>query len=596
MKKISALILALLMLIMAFAGCGSNKEEKNDVKGGYGGVFRDYVSISPPTLNTHINTDATTINAALSMVLYKDYLNETGDGFTRGCMLAADLPKQMDTEGKVWQIPIRQDCYWADYGPTKGKNAQITADTVVYSFKMCLDPDLMNPKASMLTNMSVMQIDKAYDYQQQYSTGVAVDWEEVGLRKVDDFTVEVRTEKPCTQDAIMVGMGGYAWGYMIYEPLFEECMSDDRSYTTYGTSIDTYACAGEFMLSEWYPDGKITIIKNPDYVRADEIYLDAIEFHVVPDTNTALELFEAGQLDRVDLLFQHWESYAEDPRVFDYYKHSVCYVFVNNGNPNYNNLLGNLNFRKSIYYGLDRVEFAQLLNGNPNTRIVNRATVADPKTGKSFLELPCDWADDPTTVFDLNKSAEFLTKAYEETGVNKADFSCIYTETATHTRASVEVFTRQMNANLKGITISARSIPSSVAYKMRRWNPEDPDAYDFTLGANAPSFDSCLYTMDAFDPYALQINFYWDSMPAERDRYADLCARAKEALSMGDNDTVNNLCLEMEKMIVKELYIRIPIYEIGNKRMYSERVQLPVKEFVNAYGFGDYYAKIVESK
>ena len=594
MKKISALILALLMLVAAFAGCGANDKNKDVIKDGYGGIFRDYVTVALPTLNSHINTDATTINSVLSLTLFKEYLNEEGTGFTKECMLAAEKPIQMDEEGKVWQIKIRQDCYWADYGPTKGKNAQITADTVIYSFKMCLDPDLMNARASLLTNNSNMQIVKAYDYQQQYSTGVMVDWDEVGLKKIDDFTIEVTTEKPSTQTSVMTGMGGYAWGYMIYEPLFEECLADDRSYTTYGTSIDTYACAGEFMLSEWYPDGKITVIKNPNYVKADEIYLDGIEFYVVPDTNTALELFEAGKLDKIDLLFQHWESYAEDPRVYDYYKHSVCYVFVNNGNPNYNNLLGNLNFRKAIYYGIDRVEFAQLLNASPNARIANRATVADPETGKSYLDLPCDWADDPTQIFDVKAASEYLTKAFEETGVNKASFSCMYTETATHTRASVEVFTRQINENLKGITVSARSIPSNVAYKTRRWNPEDPDAYDMTLGANAPSFDSALYTMEAFDPYATQVNFYWDSMPEARDRYAALCAQAKDALGIGDNAKVNELCLEMEEIIVKELYIRIPIYAIGNKRMYSERVQLPVESYVNAFGFGEYYGKIVE--
>ena len=121
MKKSFSIILAVLLLVGAFAGCAGTKENKEEARGG---IFRDYVTVSPAILNTHINTDATTINRALSTVLYKEYLNEDGTGYQFECMLAADLPQKMDEEGKVWNIRVRDDYYWADYGPTKGKNAK----------------------------------------------------------------------------------------------------------------------------------------------------------------------------------------------------------------------------------------------------------------------------------------------------------------------------------------------------------------------------------------------------------------------------------------------------------------------------------------
>lgn len=118
------------------------------------------------TLNGHVSSDFATILRPLATCLYRDYINETGDGYVTEGMLAADVPQQMDEEGKVWRIPIRQDYYWADYGPTKGLNAQMTADTVIYSFKMCLDPDLFNVKAALLASNSTVQIVNAYEYQQ----------------------------------------------------------------------------------------------------------------------------------------------------------------------------------------------------------------------------------------------------------------------------------------------------------------------------------------------------------------------------------------------------------------------------------------------
>ena len=50
----------------------------------------------------------------------------------------------------------------------------------------------------------------------------------------------------------------------------------------------------------------------------------------------------------------------------------------------------------------------------------------------------------------------------------------------------------------------------------------------------------------------------------------------------------------MERLLVDEWYIRIPIYELPSKVLYSERVQLLTDERINGYGFGEYYASIVE--
>ena len=63
MKKSLSLVLALVLLVAAFAGCAGIDEKKEEARGG---IFRDYVTVSPAILNTHINTDATTVNRALN--------------------------------------------------------------------------------------------------------------------------------------------------------------------------------------------------------------------------------------------------------------------------------------------------------------------------------------------------------------------------------------------------------------------------------------------------------------------------------------------------------------------------------------------------
>lgn len=388
-------------------------------------------------------------------------------------------------------------------------------------------------------------------------------------------------------------MGSYIWGYMVYEPLFEACIAEDRSYTTYGTSIDTWASSGEYILTQWIPGGKVRIERNPDYVRADDIKLGAIEYSVIADSNTALELFEAGELDRLDLLYQQWQQYEEDPRVKLYYDDSVTYLFINNGNPNNNGLLANLNFRKAVYYGIDRVEFGEILGGAPNSRIYRRSVVAEKLTGKSILEVPVTWADDPYTIFDKAKSNELLAKAFEECKISNAELEVYYSEGGTHTRSSVEIFHKQVNANFPGIKMNIRAVPAALAWNLRKWNPDDPNAYEFTIGSVLPS-NGPLDTMKFWDPDFTTKQFYWDNMPEARDKFAALYDQATEANQLGEEAKVVDLCLQMEEIIVKEIYIRIPVYELPSKMVFSERVKLPVKEYINSYGFGEYYAVIVK--
>jgi len=167
-----ALLLATVVMATFLGACSKPVQEAKEPK-----VYRTYLTVECPILNGHDSVESAlqTPHDYCSSPLYRVYPNEDGQGYHYIGDLAEGMPIQVDELN--WQIKIRKEAKWHNGEP-------INADTIIYSWKMLLDPILANQMADFLSTGSITIVN-AQAYQRQ-GTDNTVAWEDVGIKTVDD--------------------------------------------------------------------------------------------------------------------------------------------------------------------------------------------------------------------------------------------------------------------------------------------------------------------------------------------------------------------------------------------------------------------------
>ncbi len=85
---------------------------------------------------------------------------------------------------------------------------------------------------------------------------------------------------------------------MMASPTWLAAVDEDPSLATQPVGT------GPFMVTEYLPGDRMTVVKNPDYWRQDEAgnqlpYLDEIEFRVIVDSQTRQAALESGEVDLI---------------------------------------------------------------------------------------------------------------------------------------------------------------------------------------------------------------------------------------------------------------------------------------------------------
>jgi oligopeptide transport system substrate-binding protein len=191
---------------------------------------------------------------------------------------------EISPDGLVYTFHLRDNIRWSDGSP-------ITADDYLLSWKRLISPKLASQYAYLIYNFVVGA--------KEYYDGKITDFAQVGLKKLDERTLQVTLLSPAPF-LLKIIANHYAWDALPIHVVLKYGALDERS--TPWTQVGHFVTSGAFMMKSWTPQVSLVAVRNPYYWDQAHVKLDEIDFFPVEDISAEERMFRAGQLDQTQQL------------------------------------------------------------------------------------------------------------------------------------------------------------------------------------------------------------------------------------------------------------------------------------------------------
>ena len=382
-SKVMALAGVTLLASGVLAACsGSGSSAKGEK------TFSYVYETDPDNLNYLTTGKAATANITSNVI---DGLMENDRYGNFVPSMAEDWSVSQD--GLTYTYKIRKDAKW--YTSEGEEYAAVKAQDFVTGLKYAADN---KSEALYLVQDSIKGLDA-------YVKGEVKDFSEVGIKAIDDQTVQYTLNKPESFWNSKTTMG-------VLAPVNEAFLTSKGSDFAKATDPSSILYNGPFLLKSLVAKSSVEFEKNPNYWDKDNVHIDKVKlsFWDGQDTNKPAETFKAGGFSTARL----FPTSASYPEVEKEFKDNIVYtpqdsstylIGTNIDRQSYKytskttdeqktstkKALLNKDFRQSIAFGIDRTAYTSQINGESGATKLLRNLFVPPTfvqaDGKNFGEL-----------------------------------------------------------------------------------------------------------------------------------------------------------------------------------------------------------------
>ncbi|HYE81794.1 MAG TPA: peptide ABC transporter substrate-binding protein [Clostridia bacterium] len=460
-----AMLLIAIMISSMLTGCGPKEQqtaapEANTEKAAEAQNTLTFTLASVPSIDPQLSNSIPSFNVikGFSEGLIRNFEGQVKPGMAEKWDVSED--------GTTYTFHLR-DTKWSDGSP-------VTAKDFEYGIIRLLDP-----KNAASYSFAAYIIQNAAEF----NSGKITDPSQVGVKAIDDKTLEIKILNPTSYFVSTLDLP-------CFYPVKKEFV--EKNGIDFAASADKILSNGPFVIKDWKHEQEIVFEKNPEYWDKDSIKLDAVKILLVSDPNTALAMFENGEIDFCDIPTALVEKYQQEGTAKVYMSGADDWMRINFKRTE-KPWLQNVNFRKALNYAIDREDYVKTATKGlffPATRLV--LPLMAGVNGYYCDEYPINIY--PTKA-DTAKAKEYLDKAMKE--LNITDPKQIVVEYTISdddaTKLMAEVLQDQINTNL-GISFEIKM----VTYKQKLENDTKGD-FDLVYNGWGPDYNDPMTYMELWE-------------------------------------------------------------------------------------------------
>jgi oligopeptide transport system substrate-binding protein len=387
-KNVFIAMSSIFVLGAALAGCGggdkpadngtaaNNNQQAASAENSGPKVLKLNLHSEPPTADPGLSEDTT--SGAIIRATFEG-LTRTGEDGKQHESAAEKI--EVSPDGLTYKFTLR-DNKWSNGDP-------VTAHDFEFAWKRALDPKTGSNYAYQLYYIKNGE---------KYNKGQAKA-DEVGVKALDDKTLEVKLENPTPFFLELTS-------FYTYYPVNKKVVEANPNWAA---EASTHVGNGPFKMETWEHKSKLVLVKNDNYWDKDAVKLDRIEFSMVEDENTELSMFDNGELDWAGAPLSMLPTDAipalkESGKMHTQPIAGTYYFKFNTEKPPFNNV----KIRKAFAYAINR------------QAIIDNVTQTNQQPAMGYV--PPSMAVTSNPYFkdnDVETAKKLLTEGMKELGISK---------------------------------------------------------------------------------------------------------------------------------------------------------------------------------